>query len=269
MDSAAQPAQPQPEDLKENSPVTEKAAASATVTRISGRIPGSIKKDARGVWRSATHFINRHRWASLAATLAVLATAWWIIHPHDYEWLRAIKKNRSEALQTLADQIAFWGDFAQYNLAFAVGLWLLGKFRKSRYLQRLAMATVISATLAGMVCNAYRFTMGRPRPRTDAIDKFYGPMPSSGYQGFPSGHTATAFGTATPVLVACPQIGVPLTIFAGGVGWARMYQKAHYPSDVLVGGFIGIFFGVACGIPLRRLRKRGRAMEKAKVAAGG
>jgi undecaprenyl-diphosphatase len=34
-------------------------------------------------------------------------------------------------------------------------------------------------------------------------------------------------------------VTVPAFVFAGSVGWARMYQGVHYPSDVLVGIVIG------------------------------
>jgi membrane-associated phospholipid phosphatase len=58
---------------------------------------------------------------------------------------------------------------------------------------------------------------------------------------FPSGHTSAAFTTATSVALRYRKwyVIAPAYIFASSVGWARMYQGVHYPSDVLAGAVIG------------------------------
>jgi membrane-associated phospholipid phosphatase len=57
----------------------------------------------------------------------------------------------------------------------------------------------------------------------------------------PSGHTATAFCTVTSLALRYRQwyVVVPAYLYAGSVGWARLYQGVHYPSDVLVGALVG------------------------------
>lgn len=58
---------------------------------------------------------------------------------------------------------------------------------------------------------------------------------------FPSGHTSAAFCIATSVSLRYRKwyIIAPAYIFAASVGWARMYQGVHYPSDVLAGALTG------------------------------
>lgn len=58
---------------------------------------------------------------------------------------------------------------------------------------------------------------------------------------FPSGHTSIAFATATSLTLVYPQwyVVVPAYLWAGAVGYSRMYVGAHYPSDVLVGAVLG------------------------------
>lgn len=58
---------------------------------------------------------------------------------------------------------------------------------------------------------------------------------------FPSGHTSAAFCTATSVSLRYRKwyVIAPAYIFAASVGWARMYQGVHYPSDVLAGALVG------------------------------
>lgn len=64
---------------------------------------------------------------------------------------------------------------------------------------------------------------------------------ASYWLSFPSGHTSAAFCTATTLAIRYRKwyIIAPAYIYAAGVGWARMYQGVHYPSDVLAGAIIG------------------------------
>lgn len=63
----------------------------------------------------------------------------------------------------------------------------------------------------------------------------------SGGLSFPSGHTSAAFCTATSLALRYRKWTViaPAYVFAASVGWARMYQGVHYPSDVLAGALVG------------------------------
>jgi membrane-associated phospholipid phosphatase len=63
---------------------------------------------------------------------------------------------------------------------------------------------------------------------------------SKGYS-FPSGHTSLAFATATTLSYTCKKwyIILPAYLWAGCVGYSRMYLGRHYPSDVLGGAVVG------------------------------
>jgi membrane-associated phospholipid phosphatase len=63
----------------------------------------------------------------------------------------------------------------------------------------------------------------------------------SGGLSFPSGHTSAAFCTATSVALRYRKwyFVVPSYVFATSVGWARLYQGVHYPSDVFAGAVVG------------------------------
>lgn len=58
---------------------------------------------------------------------------------------------------------------------------------------------------------------------------------------FPSGHTSTAFATATSLSIAFPKwyVIAPSFLWATSVGYSRMHLGVHYPGDVLAGAIIG------------------------------
>lgn len=105
-------------------------------------------------------------------------------------------------------------------------------------------ATVIAA---GSLVNeglkyAIKHTVNRDRPFVtypDIINKTgqsYDNDPS-----FPSGHTSSAFATATALSLAYPEwyVIAPSYVYAGAVAYSRMYLGVHYPSDVVAGALLG------------------------------
>jgi len=56
---------------------------------------------------------------------------------------------------------------------------------------------------------------------------------------FPSGHTAAAFVMATLFGTVFPGLFLPLVVVAALVGFSRIYNGMHFPSDVLAGMVLG------------------------------
>ena len=97
----------------------------------------------------------------------------------------------------------------------------------SNHWQSHARALVFSTTVSSVM----KYAVGRPRPGS-----------SRDHYSFPSGHTTTAFATATSVAYAYgwegAVIAYPLAIF---VGLSRLADDAHWGSDVVAGAFIGFW----------------------------
>jgi len=175
-----------------------------------------------------------------------------LIFPYDQTLLAKIHFWRG-GQEGLARRIAWflgtWGDYPTYNVPLALAIWLYGVATKSRTWRRVAMICFLGGTLAGLFDDFFRLTLGRPRPDAHMPDRFYGITYafSGGFQSFPSGHAAAVFGAAAALLVTELPLGLITTVFAFGVVWARMELDRHYPSDVVVGSVIGIYFGLMVG----------------------
>jgi undecaprenyl-diphosphatase len=126
------------------------------------------------------------------------------------------------------------------SMAAPASTLLLGFAKKDKALQRVGWFMAGGLVLTGGITYGIKRLVNRPRP----FEKYAFIVKrddESGGRSIPSGHTIAAFYTATAMSLQYKKwyITVPAFVFAGSVGWARMYQGVHYPSDVLAGIVIG------------------------------
>ena len=80
--------------------------------------------------------------------------------------------------------------------------------------------------------------VARPRPY-QAYSNINNKGPILRDYSFPSGHTTSAFTTATILAYFIPNISLLFYGLAAIVGLTRMILGVHYPTDVLIGSLIG------------------------------
>jgi len=205
----------------------------------------------RALLRETWQLARRHPgWAIAALLVSGVALA--LIYPHDRAWLTAMHVFHDQAEKWAHDlswQLGRWGDYPTYNLPVAILLWAYGTWKKSRAWRIAGLACFLSASLAGLVDDVFKFTLGRPRPDAGLADGFYGLLKGfhGNYRSFPSGHSASDVGMGLALLALNRPLGLLATIYAALVVWARMELNRHFPSDVFVGTIIGIYCGLLVG----------------------
>ena len=97
--------------------------------------------------------------------------------------------------------------------------------------------------VTGGVTQAAKQVVGRGRP--PLLEKF-GAFDFSSFSftnahaSFPSGHSSTSFAMATALSLLAPSLRVPLLVLAGAIAASRIVVQAHYPSDIVAGGALGV-----------------------------
>ena len=99
---------------------------------------------------------------------------------------------------------------------------------------------VTGLILSSAITTGLKTTINRTRPGDKHPDLVF-PNTFSHGDSFPSGHTSLAFATAAELSIQYKKwyITVPAYLWAGSVGYSRMYLGRHYPSDVLGGAVVG------------------------------
>ncbi|MBX3254186.1 MAG: phosphatase PAP2 family protein [Chitinophagaceae bacterium] len=128
--------------------------------------------------------------------------------------------------------------------ATAAGTLVTGFIKKDRKLITNGYQVIINTAISAGVSEVMKQTFRRDRPAETYPNIIY-PAEEKHGRSFPSGHTIMAFATATTLSLQYKKwyVAVPAYTWAGAVGYSRLYQGVHYPSDVLAGAAIGIGTG--------------------------
>ncbi len=105
-----------------------------------------------------------------------------------------------------------------------------------------AMFTITAILSAGIIVNIAKYIVGRPRPHlVDTIGPFgFKPFDFTyHYVSFPSGHACTAAVLATLIGLWFPRLRIPAYTVLALIAVSRVFVRAHYPSDVLIGFMVG------------------------------
>lgn len=159
-------------------------------------------------------------------------------------WMRSFHRGNLKfysILEYIDPLINFAGNGATLFI-IALMLYLSGRYLNQR-LYDAGRAMFIGFVSAGIVVQVLKHLIGRARPRLTVDPVFIGPSWKSGYDSFPSGHTAVAFCLAYILSRYFPKYRFIFYLFAVVVGFERFEDISHFPSDVMAGAIIGIIVG--------------------------
>jgi membrane-associated phospholipid phosphatase len=125
------------------------------------------------------------------------------------------------------------------NIAAPLGIFTAGLIKHDKKLQRDAAFMAGGFIVSSIVTFGLKAIIQRDRPYITY--PYLLKKSSGGGYSFPSGHTSASFCTATSLSLLFPKwyVIVPAYMWAASVGYGRMYQGVHYPTDVLAGAFVG------------------------------
>ena len=153
--------------------------------------------------------------------------------------INTVKKVNSWEVHDLSRALSHSGLILPLGIPTAMGIYAL--VQKDEPLLKEAMYIGTSAIEALSITMAMKFTFNRQRPYEKYPDLIH-PVSTEPDPSFPSGHTAAAFSLATSLSINYPKwyVIAPSAVWACGVGFSRINQGVHYPSDVLTGAAIGV-----------------------------
>lgn len=126
------------------------------------------------------------------------------------------------------------------SFAFTITFCLAALIYPDEQIRLLGIRSSATLSLATLISQIIKTSVSRLRPflkiqnlniKKIGIDQY----------SFPSGHTTAAFSLAVTVALSFPALSILCLFLALLVGISRMYLGVHYPSDVLVGMFLGTF----------------------------
>ncbi|HVX10630.1 MAG TPA: phosphatase PAP2 family protein [Pirellulales bacterium] len=192
-------------------------------------------------------------WLGPPVVLLLLAAAALAIDIPVAQW--ALGRNYPRAVRELMSLAEAWGH------GVGVSIVLLTVYTLDPARRRDLPRAILTVAAAGCGANLVKLLIARTRPgATDLLhvhtwETFVGWLPfgrsGSGFQSFPSAHTATAVGLALVLGWLYPRGRWLFGVFAVAVGIQRVFASAHYPSDVLAGAAVGWL----CAWAILRLRR--------------
>ncbi|WP_293944896.1 MULTISPECIES: phosphatase PAP2 family protein [unclassified Sphingobacterium] len=155
----------------------------------------------------------------------------------DIRILESIAETRSEPQTQTFKVLSDINNYVQ--VAVPVGLLVAGAFNNDKAMRQNALYVASSTAVTALVNVGIKHLIKRSRP-FKKYPNFISVRTASGYS-FPSGHTSSAFATASALSRAYSKwyVVAPSLLWASSVGYSRMYLGVHYPTDVLAGAVLG------------------------------
>ena len=181
---------------------------------------------------------DRGDWTIFGGTVAGIG-GFMVGDKEAYEWA---VRNQSVSRDNTATYVSKFG--AEYAIGISVGLLAGGLAFGDHGVRDTGRDAVEASILSGILVNVvFKPVFGRERPYESGGATVFKPFSSN--SSFPSGHSTEAFAVASVIAMRSDGWLVPTVSYtvASLVTVSRVYQQAHFPSDVLAGAVFGTAVG--------------------------
>lgn len=217
---------------------------------LSAQVTENIKSDikhfgnsGKNLWNSFTQF-EANTNIKIAASLLLIGSAYIV----DDEVKNFSQNNRSKFADNLFKIDDYYGDpLTLIAIGTFYGIGLIGG---NENLRTTALTAAEAAFYSGVVTSVIKSSIGRSRPYVNKGKSEFNPIKFNAAEtAFPSGHTTITFAISTALAEQTNSSTVKIVLYSAAtlVGAARIYNNAHWFSDVVGGGLIGYFIGKHVG----------------------
>ncbi len=142
------------------------------------------------------------------------------------------------------------------SVGVPVGYFVAGLIHENKALKQKAAYTAAAILFNTASTTVLKNVVKRERPYNTYTGIFPDKIESD--YAFPSGHTSSAFATATSLAITTKKwyVAVPAFAWSASVGYSRIYLGQHYPSDVIMGAIVGTSSAIICHWASKQLAKR-------------
>lgn len=129
----------------------------------------------------------------------------------------------------------FYKIFVIFNIFMSIYSYIFGN--------KILGKRLILGIILGEILSYTKYLFGRARPKVTFETLFKGPNLEYEYASFPSGHTLFIFTMVKILSHQYPKYRFLFYFLAFLVAAQRLFVLAHFPSDILVGAFLGYQIG--------------------------
>ncbi len=173
--------------------------------------------------------------AGIGAAAIAIAAAFYF---DDALW-HFIVQHQTATLGKFMRNVSRFGDWPSH---LVLGFALLGIawLRRNKKWMRIFLAMLVAMAMAGLAGQIIKRAFPRARPSVKTELRWGGPRFSTKYHSFPSGHMDASTAFFGVLILARRRVGLACIPVPVLIGASRIYIGAHYLSDVVCGGVLGM-----------------------------